>query len=78
MKSKTKSAVLPTSLMSFFCWGSSRGFYQKIANDQKCDNDDRKIADDLKCNHSDGYIANDEGPKNSILAQKRAILGNRC
>ena len=60
----------------YFCWGASRGSYQKIANDQKCDNNDRKITDDQKCNNSDGKIA--EGPKNSILAQKRAILGNRC
>ena len=43
--------------------GCLKRIYQKIANDRKCDNDDRKIADDRKCNNSDGKIANDEGPK---------------
>ena len=67
-----------------FCWGASRGFAQKIANDWKCDKDDRncnkddrkiaidrKIADDRKCDNDDRKIADEKVPKNSIFGPKK-------
>ena len=58
-----------------FLLGCLQRIYQKIANDRKCDNDDRKIADDRKCNNSDWKIANDKGLKNSIFAKKESYFG---